>query len=124
LGSLENHVQDDNSPASQFYNRVSVDEIEKGVAVSVLTIQGTNTSLEFIAKVAAETRGVNHIVDPLNLTKNFNFILQNAIIATEVTATMFLNKALAFRHEKNAENTTAKRQVGNVTNESIITFEY
>jgi len=64
------------------------------------------------------------IVDPLNLTKNFNFILQNAIIATDVSATMVLNKALTFRHEKNAENNKAVREIGNVTQESIITFEY
>jgi len=121
---VENHVPDDNSPASLFYKKVAEDALGKGVAVSILSIQGSNTSLEYIAKVSADTRGVNHIVDPLNLTKNFNFILQNAIIATECNATMFLNKALTFRHEKNADNFKAIREIGNVTQESTITFEY
>jgi len=124
LGTLENFIPDDNSPSTQFYTLVAKDALERGVAVSILSIQGTNASLEHIAKVAADTRGVNHIVDPLNLTKNFNFILQNAIIATECNATMFLNKALTFRHEKSTEDVKAFREIGNVTQESIITFEY
>jgi len=108
-----------------FIKKVADDALQKGVAVSILSIQGTNASLEYIAKVAADTRGINHIVEPLKLTKNFNFILQNAIIATEVTATMFLNKALTFRHEKTViDNFKALREIGNVTAESIITFEY
>jgi len=124
LGSLENFVPEDNSPATLFYNRVSTEALQRGVAVSILSIQGTNAQLEHIAKVSADTRGINHIVDPLNLTKNFNFILQNAIIATDVNATMLLNKALTFRHEKNTEDNKAVREIGNVTQESIITFEY
>jgi hypothetical protein len=125
LGTLENQIlADDNSPTAQFYQRVSNDALGRGVAVSVLSIQGSNTSLEYIAKVSADTRGVNHIVNPLNLTKNFNFILQNTIIATDVTATMFLNKAFTFRHEKNVQDSRAIREIGNVTQESAITFEY
>jgi len=98
--------------------------LEKGVAVSIISIKGTNTSLEHIAKVSADTRGYNDIVDPLNLTKNFNFVLQNSIIATDVSATMYLNRGLTFRHEKNAQNTKATRVIGNCTKESAITFEY
>jgi len=37
---------------------------------------------------------------------------------------MFLNKALTFRHEKSTEDVKAFREIGNVTQESIITFEY
>jgi hypothetical protein len=125
LGSLEFEVGDDpNSPALAFYQRVATTALAKGVAVSILTIKGSNTSLEFLAQVSTESRGYNDVVDPLNLTKNFNFVLQNAIIATSVTATMFLNKGLTFRHEKNAQNTKATREVGNCTKESTITFQY
>jgi len=92
--------------------------------VSIVSIKGTNTSLEHIAKIAAETRGYNDIVDPLNLTKNFNFILQNNIVATDVSATMYLNRGLTFRHEKNVLNSKATRVIGNCTKETNITFEY
>jgi len=125
LGSLEGVTGDDaNSPATLFYRQTSEVALQKGVVVSVLSIQGTNTSLEYIAKVAAETRGHNDIVDPLKLTKNFNFVLQNKVIATEVSATMFLNRGLTFRHEKQSQNCKAIREVGNCTKESVITFEY
>jgi len=80
--------------------------------------------LEYIAKVSADTRGYNDIVDPLNLTKNFNFALQNSIIVTDVSATMYLNRGLTFRHEKNAQDSKATRVIGNCTKESTITFEY
>jgi len=85
---------------SFFYNRATDVALEKGVSVSIISIKGTTASLEHIAKIAAQTRGYNDIVDPLNLTKNFNFVLQNSIIATDVSATMFLNRGLTFRHEK------------------------
>jgi len=125
LGSLEGaNLEDANSPATLFYRQTSEIALQKGVVVSVLSIQGTNTSLEHIAKIAAETRGHNDIVDPLKLTKNFNFVLQNKVIATDVSATMFLNRGLTFRHEKQSQNCKAVREVGNCTKESVITFEY
>jgi len=93
------------------------------VSVSIVTIEGTNTNLEHIAQVAATTRGMTDIVNPLNLGKNFNFILQNAVVATEVSAKMFVHQALYIRHE--AQNaSTSDRAVGNVARESAITFEY
>uniref|UniRef100_A0A6B2KZ87 VWFA domain-containing protein n=1 Tax=Arcella intermedia TaxID=1963864 RepID=A0A6B2KZ87_9EUKA len=110
--------------AAPFYRQV-IDKCQaQGVAVSILGIQGTNTSMEQLALVAAETKGYNDIVDPLKLTKNFNFILQNSIISTDVSATMFLNRGLTFRGEKNAENSKAVRLIGNCTKETAITFEY
>jgi len=95
-----------------------------GVSVNILTIQGTNTSLELIAEVAVQTKGYNHIVDPLKLTKNFNFILQNNVIATDVVVEMFLHKCLRFKHEDNVNNNRCARDVGNVNKESSLTFEY
>lgn len=50
--------------------------LERGVMVSVVSIKGTNTSLEHIAKVANHTKGYNDILDPLKLSKGFNFILE------------------------------------------------
>eukprot|EP01123_Difflugia_compressa_P010696 TRINITY_DN398_c0_g1_i1.p1 TRINITY_DN398_c0_g1~~TRINITY_DN398_c0_g1_i1.p1 ORF type:complete len:679 (-),score=166.31 TRINITY_DN398_c0_g1_i1:70-1827(-) len=123
LGNLEEDNGQD-SPASQFYRKASEFALQKGVAVSIVSIKGSNTSMEHLAKICVDTRGYNDIVDPLNLTKNFNFILQNNIIATDISATMFLNKGFTFRHEKNAQNSKATRVVGNCTKESSITFEY
>eukprot|EP01125_Pyxidicula_operculata_P008245 TRINITY_DN277_c0_g1_i1.p1 TRINITY_DN277_c0_g1~~TRINITY_DN277_c0_g1_i1.p1 ORF type:complete len:684 (+),score=232.76 TRINITY_DN277_c0_g1_i1:227-2278(+) len=127
LGSLEDLTKDNvlDHPSAKFYDRVSQNALDKGVAVSIMTIKGTSSSLEFIAKVSADTHGINHIVDPLNLTKNFNFILSNSIIATEVVATMFLHKALKFRNELDSDKGTNQvRNVGNVTKETSVTFEY
>jgi len=92
--------------------------------VSIVTIKGTNTALELIANVSVKTKGYNDVVDPLKLTKNFNFVLQNSMIATEVTTQMFLHKSMKFKHEGNAKESSCLREVGNVTKESTITFEY
>jgi len=93
--------------------------------VSIVTIKGTNTALELIANVAVQTKGYNDVVDPLKLTKNFNFILQNNIIATDVTVQMFLHKSLRFKHEETSKDLSkCLRDVGNVNKESTITFEY
>lgn len=114
----------EDTSASLFYQQAAETAISKGVNVSVLSIKGSNTSLEHIAKVASLTSGYNDIVDPLNLNSNFNFILQNQMVATEVSIKYYLHKSLRFLNENNVSGLTAIREVGNVTQESVITFEY
>jgi len=126
-GSLENYNKQtaDAHPAPAFYEQVSVLAVAKGVSVSVMSIKGTTANLELIGKVASATKGFNEIVDPLkNIGKNFNFALQNAIVATDVRVSFFLHAGLKFRHEEKAEGLRAIREVGNVAKESALTFEY
>lgn len=83
--------------------------------MNVLSIKGTTANLEQIAKVAATTRGFNDIVDPLKMGKNFNFILQNSMVATDVELAIFLHKGLKYRHETQVKGNKATRQIGNVS---------
>jgi hypothetical protein len=53
-------------------------------------MKGTNVAMELLAKVALETNGFNDIVDPTKLDQNFNFILQNPIVATNVKMKMVI----------------------------------
>jgi len=71
LGSLENYNSKnaDSHDATSFYDKVAKSAKSLGVAVSIITIKGTNTSLELLANVAVHTNGYNHVVDPLKLTK-------------------------------------------------------
>lgn len=108
LGSLEDLTEHnvEAHPSPLFYNKVAETALSVGTSVSVCSIKGTNARLEYIAKVSAgtrtvpffvltrglETRGMNEVVDPLDLGKNFNFILENAVVATDVSITMFLHK--------------------------------
>jgi len=95
-----------------------------GVTVNVLSIKGTDCSLEYLGRVATVTRGYNNVVDPLELEKDFNCILQNKIIATDVEVKMLLPQGLQFRQESNVKGLCAHRSIGNVTKESAITFEF
>ena len=47
-----------------------------------------------LAEVADKTGGIVNIVDPLNLRNEFTSILEDQIIATNVSAKFLLHKAL------------------------------
>jgi hypothetical protein len=67
-------------------------------------------------------------VNPTNLTKNFANMLAKPVIASNVVTKVKLHKGLMFRNEL-AQNmsedcTILARDFGNVTEDSIFTFEY
>lgn len=67
-------------------------------------------------------------VDPVALTSNFANILSQPIIASNVVAKIKLHKGLQFRNEDKSllseDNSLLVRDLGNVTEETEITFEY
>jgi hypothetical protein len=69
-------------------------------------------------------------LDPMDLTNNFSKLLGNNIIASNVIIKIKLHKLLKFRNEnpeffgKNQDDTTFEQWIGNVTAESLLTFEY
>jgi len=70
------------------------------------------------------------ILDPMDLTNNFSKLLSNKIIASNVIIKIKLYKLLKFRNEnpeffgKNQDDTKFEQWIGNVTAESLLTFEY
>lgn len=67
-------------------------------------------------------------VDPIQLTQNFANILQLPVVATNVVTKVKLHKGLEFRNEDvlnlSEDKTLMVRDLGNVTEETEITFEY
>jgi len=67
-------------------------------------------------------------VDPVELTSNFANILSQPIIASNVHAKVKLHKGLQFRNEQvenlSADKSLLTREVGNVTVDTEMTFEY
>ncbi|CAD5123542.1 DgyrCDS11882 [Dimorphilus gyrociliatus] len=120
-GSVEE--EKDLKESSQFYEKVSTLARDMGIAISVITIEGTDCNLSQIGRVAHETEGDVNIVDPLKLSEEFSNILAVPIIATNVKATLLLHNELYFRYETNQESRVEK-VFGNVTKETEITFEY
>lgn len=67
-------------------------------------------------------------VSPETLKNNFANILSKPVIATNVVVKVKLHKGLTFRNEAQQalsnENTLLIKDMGNVTDDSIFTFEY
>ncbi|KAL4233133.1 hypothetical protein ACF0H5_007818 [Mactra antiquata] len=124
MGKLDNFKSDDEKDlSSKFYDEISETAVENGVSISVVTIKGTDCKLVEIGKMADKTGGQVNIVDPLKLTQEFSTILANKIMATNVVATFILHKELFFFYEDSEESKVVKN-VGNVTADSEISFEY
>ncbi len=81
-----------------------------------------------LSKLAALTGGDVERVDPVDLTKNFSNILSQPVIASNVIAKVKLHKGLQFRNENpinlSQDLSLLTREVGNVTQDTEITFEY
>lgn len=124
LGRLDNlQSVDDEAAAGKFYEDIGNLAVSKGVCVSVTSIKGTNCKLVHLGKLADVTGGQVNIVDPLKLTQEFSTILANNIIATNVVATFIIHKQLFFHFEETEESKVV-RNIGNVTADTEITFEY
>ncbi|XP_048768214.1 circularly permutated Ras protein 1-like [Ostrea edulis] len=108
---------------SQFYEGIGKEAADQGVAVSVISIKGTDCKMVHLGKIADMTGGQVNIVDPLKLTQEFSTILADQIIATNVVATCHLHKRLFFYYEA-TEDSKVVRNIGNVTASTEVTFEY
>lgn len=93
-----------------------------------MSIIGDECNLESLSKLAEMTGGNVERVDPVSLTKNFANILSEPIIASNVVAKVKLHKGLQFRNENpqwvSDDKTLLTRDIGNVTMDTEITFEY
>lgn len=124
MGKLDNFKsEEEKDEATKFYMDVGEAAVDSGVSVSVITIKGTDCKLVEIGKIADRTGGQVNIVDPLKLTQEFSTILANKIIATNVVATFILHKDLFFFYEDSEESKVVKN-IGNVTADTEISFEY
>lgn len=112
----------------QFYEQVGQYAKSKGITVNIVSITGDECNLESLSKLAELTGGEVTRVDPVELTKNFANILSLPIIASNVVAKVKLHKGLQFRNEDpqslSEDMSLMVRDIGNVTEETEITFEY
>lgn len=65
-------------------------------------------------------------VNPANLMQDFTNILSNPIIATHVSVVVKMHNGLTFRNEEEGliDKSTLRRELGNVNNETEMTFEF
>jgi len=135
--------------ARTFYESLGRAAAAAGVVVDVIGIEGDGCDLEMLGTTLAEaTGGSTEKVNPMELRKNFASSLVNPIIAFKVTATLLLHWGLAFRGDdaaagavgagggaggdagapaagsSSSSSSKLVREIGNVTADTAITFEY
>lgn len=87
LGAFdEAHTELELAKVEEFYERVAVIAKEKGVSVTIISIEGDECNLDALSKLAEMTGGDVERVDPVNLKEDFANILAVPIIASNVIA--------------------------------------
>ena len=129
-----------------FYDKLADDAKQRGVRVNVITIDGSETDLSILGKIADKSNGLVNMVEPKNITKNFKSIIDNKIIATNVKVKLIVDKKLMYVRDEESEIAKTKalaendidikeklnktkisvceKDIGNVNIDSEITFEY
>eukprot|EP01117_Protostelium_nocturnum_P015705 TRINITY_DN610_c0_g1_i1.p1 TRINITY_DN610_c0_g1~~TRINITY_DN610_c0_g1_i1.p1 ORF type:complete len:895 (+),score=352.35 TRINITY_DN610_c0_g1_i1:90-2774(+) len=122
LGSLEGNSVD----YTPYYTECAEQAKLKGVAVSIISLLGTECSLESLSIVAEQTGGRIERVDPLRISKNFASILVNPILATGAMASIVLHRGLNFRGtlDDDDDRNFMVKDLGNITSETECTFSY
>jgi len=77
-----------------------------------------------LGEVVNKTGGEVNIVDPMKITKEFNNILANPIIATKVVSKVVLHSGLYVRVQGTDKESVHTVEMGNVTADAELTFEY
>jgi len=120
--------EEDCKKVDQFYEMLGEFAKNKGVTVNIISIEGEECNIDTLSRISDLTGGQVERVSPTKLTQNFANILSLPVIATNVVTKVKLHKGLEFRNEDPAnlseDKTLMVRQLGNVTEETEITFEY
>ena len=129
LGAFDEcRTEADTRAAEEFYERVGQIASTAGVTVNIISIEGDECNLDALSKLAELTGGQVERVNPTTLTQDFANMLSVPVIATQVEAKVKLHKGLQFRNELatdlSADKSLLARHFGNVTAETIFTFEY
>lgn len=129
LGSFDEAKTDDEIAAvEKFYTTLGEFAKEKGLTINIISIIGDDCNLDALSKLAEMTGGEVERVNPVELTNNFANILSQPIIASNVVSKVKLHKGLMFRNEDpehlSEDMSLMTREIGNVTADTEITFEY
>ncbi|XP_027893081.1 circularly permutated Ras protein 1 isoform X1 [Xiphophorus couchianus] len=122
LGDME-QAQSSYSEAPYFYRKLALQAVEKGVIISVMSFKGTDCCLADIGRLADVTGGSVNIVSIGTMATEIQSISEDNVLATGVTATLLAPDGVYFPYE-DENNHKLVREVGNVTKELEITFQF
>ena len=112
----------------EFYEKLGTYAQNKGVTINIVSIAGDECNLDSLANLAELTGGNVERVSPNTLTQNFANIMAMPSIATNCVTKVKIHKARQFRNENvallNEDKTLLVKELGNVNEDTIFTFEY
>lgn len=88
------------SEVDKFYEKIGELAKEKGITVSIISIEGEQCNIDTLSKIAEVTGGNVERVNPTTLTENFANILEQPVIASKVECKIRLHKGMQFRNEE------------------------
>lgn len=127
IGSLSYYGGQDIA-SENFYQGLGKYAQSKGVTVNVISITGAECNIQVLSKMAQLTGGNVARYSAHDLTKNVEKFVSKPIIATNVVLKVMLHKGLKFRREDpqslSNDGSILVKEIGNVSEDTQITFEY
>jgi len=108
----------------KYYKTAGNFAMQNGVTISVIGIEGTDCGIDTLAEAASVTAGVVTVVNPLELQRQMRQIIDNPVHATKTEVAAFLHPLFRFAQAGNVSPSPLHVEVGNVTNDTELTFEY
>ena len=122
IGSIYNRQE-----AIHFYTRIGNIAKEKGVVISLITFEDSESEIDILKNMVQNSGGDIFRVNPEYILDEVNDFLENKAIASDVEIQMNLNKSMTFRDEEKKDlkndDSTIINKIGNVTKEKESYFE-
>jgi len=123
VGSLEGKESD----YTPFYTECAEQAKLRGVAVSVITLTGTDCNVENLSVVTEQTGGQVDRVDALEIANNLSSVFSTRVLAYGVMAMVLLHRGLQFQGEMDDEQENRNwvvKDLANVTADTECSFSY
>jgi hypothetical protein len=128
LGEIKTNTVEEAEGTKRFYTQVGEYAQQHGIMLSVISLVESECRLDLLSPIANLTAGDIMRIDPMRPSTNFAGCLSEKVVATGVSVRIKLHRALEFVRVPNSalspDHTLYTQQVGNVTRDSCITFEY
>ena len=120
-------ISEDREKAKDFYVNIGNMAKEKGVVISLITFEDSESEIEILKNMVEFSGGEIIRVNPNEILDGFNDLLENKTLATEVNMKINLNKCMTFRDQDKKDLTnelsSLSKKLGNVTRETENYYE-
>eukprot|EP01130_Rhizamoeba_saxonica_P007606 TRINITY_DN3074_c0_g1_i1.p1 TRINITY_DN3074_c0_g1~~TRINITY_DN3074_c0_g1_i1.p1 ORF type:complete len:918 (-),score=249.55 TRINITY_DN3074_c0_g1_i1:85-2631(-) len=113
------------SSSSSYYNSLGSLAKERGVTISVIGIEGEECGVSILGACAKITSGEVTIVSPLELQRTMRQIIDNPVIATDVSMRIKMHPAVGIKKNNGSvRSKISDIEIGNVTGTTDLSLRY